>query len=428
MHCTLLIAMGSRGDVQPFLGLAVRLLREGHTVRLAAPPDFAELVAAYGVDFAPMGLPAKAVLNNEGAFAQGTHSSLKDMRIFLSYWRDAFDLLAQNTWEAAQGTDVIIYEPSTLLATSVAERLGIPCVESIPVPFAHSREVPCAMLGKGKDRGPLLNWGLGFLFEHGSQQFLWQMFRRKVNQQRRDLLGLDPLPFFGPWISQTRVGVPVLYAYSPIVLPRPSDWPERIHVTGYWLLDPLPDWQPPADLLAFLRAGPPPVAIGFGSMPIQRPHAMLDLVLKALERSGQRGILLSGWSGIGKEVALPESVWRTDDIPYSWLFPRVAAVVHHGGAGTISAALRSGVPSIVTPLAFDQPFWAQRVQTLGVGPAPLPYKKLTVEHLADAIREAVTNTGMRKRAVRIGQRLQQEDGAGLAIEILCRYVTSFRHR
>ncbi|HEY7416169.1 MAG TPA: glycosyltransferase, partial [Ktedonobacteraceae bacterium] len=330
--------------------------------------------------------------------------------------------LGQDVWQAAQGAEAIIYKNTVIggYVYSIAETLGIPCAEASFLPVTRTREFPPLILGK--DRGPLLNWLLGQLIDQGIEQVIWQFSRREVNRQRRDLLERSPLPFFGPSAQKHRAGMPIFYAYSPLVLPRPADWPDRIHVPGYWVLDSPSGWQPPAELLQFLEHGPAPVYIGFGSMPSQNSEAMLEMILQALQLAGQRGILLSGWAGIGKGRVLPEGVLSVENIPHEWLFPRMAALVHHGGAGTTGAALRSGVPSIVTPFFADQPFWAWRVHTLGVGSAPLPHKTLTAQQLANAINEAVTNTTMRKRAAEIGRCLQAEDGLGRTIEIFLQYV------
>ena len=175
--------------------------------------------------------------------------------------------------------------------------------------------------------------------------------------------------------------MPVLYAYSPTLLP-PPDWPSRFHVTGAWFLDPPPDWQPPPDLVAFLEGGPPPVYVGFGSMTSADPDATLALVLDALSRAGQRGVLLHGWAGLGTGRELPDTVFALDDVPHSWLFPRMAALVHHGGAGTTVAGLRAGIPSVVTPLTADQPSWGRIVHRLGAGPRPIPFRRLTATRLS----------------------------------------------
>jgi sterol 3beta-glucosyltransferase len=188
-------------------------------------------------------------------------------------------------------------------------------------------------------------------------------------------------------------------------------------VTGYWFLDEAVDWTPPAALTNFLGSGAPPVYIGFGSMGSCKPAETTDLVLESLARTEQRAILQSGWGGL-KKTNLPETVFMVDSISHSWLFPRMAAVVHHGGAGTTAAGIRAGVPSIVIPFFGDQLFWGQRVEALGVGTAPIPRKQLTAELLAQAIHRVVTDRVMRQRAANLGAKIQAEDGIANAVRAI----------
>jgi sterol 3beta-glucosyltransferase len=182
-------------------------------------------------------------------------------------------------------------------------------------------------------------------------------------------------------------------------------------------LDEATDWTPPAALSKFLASGTPPVYIGFGSMGSRNPAETANLVLAALDRAGQRGILVSGWGGLS-QAHLPDAVHMMESVSHSWLFPRVAAAVHHGGAGTTAAGLRAGVPSIVVPFFGDQLFWGQRVEKLGVGTAPIPRKKLTVENLARAIDQTVTDPVMRQQAANLGAKIQAEDGITNAVRII----------
>jgi sterol 3beta-glucosyltransferase len=188
----------------------------------------------------------------------------------------------------------------------------------------------------------------------------------------------------------SRQRYPVLYGYSPAVLPKPEDWDDSLHVTGYWFLDSPSDWQPPAALVDFLKAGPPPVYAGFGSMAGSDPDALSAMVVEALARVKQRGILASGWGGLA-HANLPDHVIAVESVPHDWLFPQMAAVVHHGGAGTTATGLRVGVPSIVVPFLADQFFWGQRVAQLGVGSNPIPRQQLTVQRLAAAIDGVVND-------------------------------------
>jgi UDP:flavonoid glycosyltransferase YjiC (YdhE family) len=216
-----------------------------------------------------------------------------------------------------------------------------------------------------------------------------------------------------------------VYGYSPLVVPKPPDWGEWIHVCGYWFLDAAETYQPPDDLIAFLQSGPPPVYVGFGSMIHRDPARVAEMAVKALAIAQQRGILLTGWAGLNHRN-LPDHVFQIDAAPHDWLFPRTAAVVHHGGAGTAAAGLRAGVPSIVVPFFADQHFWGERAHALGVGPKPIPQKQLTAERLAEAIHIAVTDQAMRARAADLGRRLQAEDGVGRAVEVIQDYLTDIR--
>ena len=208
------------------------------------------------------------------------------------------------------------------------------------------------------------------------------------------------------------------------MIPRPTDWPERIHVTGFWFSDPPPGWTPPADLVAFLGSGPPPVYVGFGSMPSGSAEDTLKLILKALELSHQRGVLLAGWAGVGEDRKLPEYAFGVESVPHSWLFPRMSAVVHHGGAGTTGAGLRAGVPSIITPFVADQPNWARGLRRSASGPRAIPFRELTADLLADAIRQATSDPAMRQRASALGEQIRHEEGVGTTVDLFMSFVRS----
>jgi UDP:flavonoid glycosyltransferase YjiC (YdhE family) len=209
------------------------------------------------------------------------------------------------------------------------------------------------------------------------------------------------------------------------VVPPSVDWGQDVHVTGYWFLPPDADWQPPEDLEAFLAAGPPPVYVGFGSAVTGDAGQLTQVVLAALARTGQRAVLGVGWEALSGD-ALPEQVHAAGSIPHSWLFPRMAAVVHHGGAGTTGAGLRAGVPNVIVPFTSDQPFWGRRVFQLGVGPRPIPRRALSANRLSDAISTAVTDERMRTRARALGEALRREDGIAQAIDLIDRVVRQGR--
>jgi sterol 3beta-glucosyltransferase len=416
-----LLTIGAMGDTQPFVSLAARFKQQGHSVKLAARPDFASLAASYEIEFVPLGNPYKSLLRSEEvATAIGSGNMLKMLIKQASDSRQRkafFDGLDTEAMRAVEGAEAIIYKSSWIPFYSIAEKLGVPSAAAMFMPLTRTSSFPSFLIGGGKDRGRTIN----SLIWRITEQFIWQVSRNFDNKMRGELLGLPRLPFWGPSARQLE-RTPLFYAYSPNVIPRPADWPDRIHVTGFWFSDPPPGWTPPSDLVAFLESGPPPVYVGFGSMPSGSAEDTLKLILKALELSHHRGILLSGWAGIGEERKLPEYAFSVQSVPHSWLFPRMSAVVHHGGAGTTGAGLRAGVPSIVTPFVADQPNWARRIEALGVGPRAIPFRELTADLLANAIHQTTLDTAMRRRAAEIGEQIRSEDGIGTTVDLFMSFV------
>ena len=413
-----LMTLPARGDAEPFVALAVGLARQGHEVKVATRPDLEDLVTANGISFAPLGNPYQPFIAGAArAGAMGSGHPMAKLRYGASQRRYVAEGLHEDARRAAEGAEAIIYKYPWITAHTLAEKLDIPCVPVMLLPFLPTAEFPSFVLGRGIDRGRVVNgllWRLPW-------QAIWSGLRLDDRKLRREL-GLPPLTVRAPLPLRQTGRTPVLCPWSESVLARPADWPEHVEVTGYWFLDPPDSWHPPADLVDFIEDGPAPVSIGFGSMATVDPDATLRLVLEALETSGQRAVVLAGWGGLGRATPLPDRVYLAESVPHSWLFPRMAAVVHHGGVGTTGAAFRSGVPAIVTPLLADQPSWARRVHALGAGPEPIPFAELTAGRLADAIRVATTDLGIRRRAEEIGQLVRGEDGLGRALEIVMQYV------
>jgi UDP:flavonoid glycosyltransferase YjiC (YdhE family) len=409
-----IIAGGSRGDVQPYVALGRGLKEAGHTVRVLSSDDFHDLVTDYGLDFFTTGGSSQAVAQK----LQGLSEQGKTLEVF-SKMREASQRQAVQAAEkglvACQGSDLILGGLSGLFSgQALSEKLGIPLLLAYLVPFTPTSAFPSPLTPIPQT--PLTQW-MNKPSHHLAQQMMWQSFRSADNKARAEVLHLPPASFWGPFSSVRRQKQPVLYGYSSYVLPQPRDWDDSQHVTGYWFLEPPQGWEPPADLLHFLQSGPPPIYIGFGSMSSSKPEEAADLVLQALARTEQRGVLYEGWGGLKKEQ-LPGNVFMTGSIPHTWLFPRMAAVVHHGGVGTTAAGLAAGVPSIITPFFADQPFWGQRVYELGVGPKPIPRKRLTMDNLTEAIRHAVSNTTMQKSAASLGERIRAEDGIAQAVTVI----------
>lgn len=412
-----IIAPGSRGDVQPYVALGTGLQRAGHVVSVLTTEGFRDLVTDHGLGFVGVGGSAESAVRGQLNVQLEQGNLLKILR---STGRGAQELAheaAVRGLEACRDADLIVGGLGGLfVGLALSGKLGVPFAQAYLFPFTPTRAFPSVLTPLPQT--PLTGWANG-LSHRLARQMMWRMFRAADDKARAEVLDLPPAPASGPFGALDQARQTVVYGYSPHVLPRPSDWGDHIHVTGYWFLDPPPGWEPPADLMAFLQAGPPPVYIGFGSMANSTPEAVADLAVGALARAGQRGVLSAGWGGLRKDD-LPASVFMTGSVPHTWLFPRMAAVVHHGGAGTTGAGLSAGVPSIVVPFFGDQPFWARRVFELGVGPRPIPRRRLTADALAEAIRAAVSDSGMRERAADLGRRIRSDDGIARAVQALIR--------
>ena len=410
-----IIAMGTRGDVQPYIALGKGLKEAGHIVRLVTHENFEVLVSSYGLEFCPvkgnvqefMATPEMNELLEKGNFlAINAHTASSAQRAAIDW--------AEGGLTACQGMNLLIAGVGGLfLSLALAEKLKLPLLQAYIFPFTPTTAFPAILFPQSISK---LGGYVNRLSHHLFRQIMWQGSRTGDGLARQQVLDLLTAPFFGPYNSAHFQRHPILYGFSPSVIPKPSDW-DNTHITGYWFLDEAPDWTPPAALLDFLQSGSPPVYVGFGSMGSRNPEKTADLVLQAINLTGQRAILQSGWGALSK-ADLPDTVFIVDSIPHSWLFSHVVAVVHHGGAGTTAAGLRAGVPTIVIPFFGDQPFWGQRVAKLGVGPEPIPRKQLTAERLAEAIHRAVTDGAMRQRAADLGAKIQAEDGIANAVAIV----------
>jgi sterol 3beta-glucosyltransferase len=410
-----ILAPGSRGDIQPYIALGEGLRRAGHRVRLVTNKEFADLVKSAGLDILPIDVSVQAALQTPDASAAIERGSLiSSFRKLAELARTATRLLLQAGLDAGREADLIIAGfAGMLVGASIAEKLGLPFIQAYNVPFTPTAAFPGALTPWLSFPPRSLTHRLGHRL---TRQVLWQTARTGGSGVRRDL-GLPPAPLLGMFDRPIMCAGPLLYGFSPSVLPRPIDWEERIHVTGYWFTNEPEDWQASPELRRFLDAQPAPIYIGFGSMSSENPKQTTQVILDALAVNGRRAIVHSGWAGLAQGVA-SENVLVVGSVPHSWLFPRVAAVVHHGGAGTTAAAFRAGVPSIVIPFHGDQPFWARLTEKLGVGTKPIPRRKLAVPPLAAAIEEALTSESLRQNATELGKRVQAEDGVGQAVEII----------
>lgn len=415
----LLLTYGSRGDVEPYIALALGLKKAGFHPVLATASRFQSLIATFGIEAYTLTDAVIALIDSDAAKAmmEGTQGLWTRLKSGIELTRKSGPpnaVLVRDCWQAAQeiNPDLIVFHPKAFAAPHIAAHLDIPVVMGVFQPmFVATADFPLM--------------GMGFLpstlnkFSYKAASSAYAMFRKPVNELRKSF-GLPSVRkgkhvLFPP----ERATYPILHAISAALIPRPSDWPPETEMTGFWLM-PKTKTPLPTELETFITAGDKPVFIGFGSMVSSDPQALAQIITDALDRTGLRAVVAKGWAGL--DLKNDKQILTIDPMPFDILFPHMAAVVHHGGLGTTATGLRAGVPSVIVPFFGDQPFWGRHVAALGVGPDPIPRTKLTSNTMASAMKRATTDQLMQEAARDMAANLASEDGVENAINILSKLI------
>ena len=417
MNITIL-TYGSRGDVQPFLPLSLGLMARGHSVKLAAPQRFKNLIEGHGISFVPLAGDPEDLsrrMNNVG------FNPFKQMREMMDHAIAIGADVARQVDESCRDADLIIHTFAHAVgAHTTAREMNIPDVHIQTFPmFTPTGDYPNVAMPDLKLRA--LNYFSHYASSRISKwiaKFGYEQVRRRANLPKRTLY----FPFDN---DPPRPPTLILCAWSPSVLPPSAEWKENVHVTGYFFFGENESYQPPAELRDFLSAGEPPIGVSFGSM-VNRDAKRIDKAIReSLIQTNHRGIILSGWGKVNQPSS--NDLLYLDSAPHDWLLPRCKMVIHHGGAGTTSAGLRAGIPNIVVPFTADQPFWGRRVHAIGAGPRPILVKHLTVERLTRAIAEASSPAaGERAQAAR--RKIRSEDGVNLAVKLIESHVKNWNDK
>jgi UDP:flavonoid glycosyltransferase YjiC (YdhE family) len=407
-----IMTIGSQGDVAPFLGLGVGLQGAHHDVTIATQDSFAAVVREHGLGFRALpGNTREVMASDEGRRWTRAGGGLRAMRAQAQIYKTFMRELAEPVTAAADGADVLLLQavPATH-GYLVGKAMGIPSILLGLTPSVPTEEFLPAMFG-GRSLGRRGNRTL---------MRLGPMALKSLDGVIEDLqtgLGLPPTGMAAVRREMffDNTDLPILDGYSPAISPRPADWRPGVDVVGYWWPPRPPRWEPPAELVAFLEAGPPPVFIGFGSHGQGEAERIQEIVAAATRRARVRAVVQSGWAGLS---APGDDVLAIGNVPHDWLFPRMAAVVHHAGAGTTGAGLRAGVPAVPVPILADQPFWAARLARLGVSPGSVRFKRLSADRLAGLIQKAVSEPAYRRQAAAVAERVSAEDGAARVLGTL----------
>ena len=398
----LLAPHGTRGDVQPMLALAVALESRGHEVSFVAPTNSVDWIASFGFDCRPDGIDVEQTI-------RAPETELQSLRWQVRYLiRVVIPRLFQSVAAAAAAVNpsLIVGSGAQMVATSVAEHRGVPGASVVFAPCAvPSSDAPPPMI----HRHTLPGWLNRGLWRWGAP-FADAALRPPMNAGRAQL-GLPPHE--RPTLLMG--GDQMIVASDRELGPFPRDVPPKVVGTDAWILDDQRALDPRLD--DFLRAGPPPIYVGLGSM-VATPGLALASHASAAARSiGCRLIVAGGWARIDRGVEPSETVMVIQEAPHAGLFPRVAGVIHHGGAGTTTAAARAGVPQLIVPHILDQYYWAHRVETLGLGPAALAVERVTTGRLMPRMRSLLDSAAFRENARALGERVVARNGIPDAVGV-----------
>lgn len=405
-----LLTIGSRGDVQPYVALAKGLMKEGHHVTIATHLEFQAWVEGYGISFKSIaGDPTELM----SLMVKHSTLSVSFFKEASSRFRNWINELLNTSWEACQGADILIESPSAMGGIHIAEALGIPYMRAFTMPWSRTRAYPHAFIVPDQKKGGSYNYLTHVMFEN----VFWRGISGQINKWRVKDLGLPRTNLYR--LAQYKV--PFLYNISPTVFPPSVDFPDWVKVTGYWFLEDGNSYEAPSELLEFIKSarddGKKIVYVGFGSIVVKNALQLTEAIAEAVLNADVRCILNKGWSDRLKkeeeaEVELPKEIYDAGSIPHEWLFPRIDAAVHHGGSGTTGATLKAGLPTIIKPFFGDQFFYASRVEDLGVG---LVLRKLNEKSFTKALLTVTTDTVIMEKSKKVGEKIRSENGVADAI-------------
>eukprot|EP00891_Asterochloris_glomerata_P004480 jgi/Astpho2/4480/e_gw1.00067.94.1_t len=411
---------GTRGDVQPFIALGLRLQEYGHRVRLASHAVYREFVTSFGLSFYPLGgrpeVLSDYIVKNRGIFPGSAKDAYDNYSEVEDIVMSTFDSCVEPDEDGTEFVaEAIIANPPSYGHIHCAEKLGIPCHMFFTMPWSPTKYFPQPLARLNHVEDSRMIGIRNYLSYLAVDDFTWAGLVIIFNKFRVEKLGLAPI----------RLGnkVPFGYCWSEALIPKPADWGQHIDVVGYFFLNESTrmTYNPPQALTDFLAAGTPPVYVGFGSLLVDNPKKVTQMILDAVATTKQRLLLSKGWANLGEGCHIPDHVLLLDNVPHDWLLPQCSAVVHHGGAGTTAAGLMAACPTLIIPFFGDQSFWGGAVARRGVGPEPIPIDELTTEKLTEAF-DFLKDPSAKKAAQEIAGKIATEDGVAAGVEAFHKHL------
>jgi sterol 3beta-glucosyltransferase len=421
-----MLTTGTRGDTQPFMALGLELKKKGYRVRIAASEAYQDFIESYGFEYAMLRGDVSKII--ESGAADDAINADNPLKFFSSLKNEKMMGMMVNIQKdlhkACKGAGAIVYHPGAAIGYFAAKEMNIPSILASPFPMTPTKDYPALIFYDRPRFGKIYNKLTHHIFEWG----FWKVVSGPLKKYWVQQYGEEPNDFSCPYPKQRTAANPTIISSSPTVFSVSKDWPEHVHSYGNWFMDSDHSYQPEEKLERFLKAGEPPVYIGFGSVGDKKNAGeTAALVIKALKLAGKRGIINTGGSGMNQTEEIAEDILFVKDIPHEWLFPKMSAVVHHGGAGTTAEGLRAGVPSIIVPYGNDQFAWGRKIHELGAGAKAIPRKELTAEKLSAAISYTQVNE-IQSKAQEIGKQIRAEKGAEKAAQVIINTLETFGNK
>ncbi|HEV7736474.1 MAG TPA: glycosyltransferase [Chlamydiales bacterium] len=412
-----ILTLGSQGDIRPFVALSLALQAEKHYVIIATNPENEKYCQQHGIPFCALEGDLAACIKKN----RDEQPNLGKIKVVRTLIRSSFEALREqfkSLNRLLHNMDAVFYHPGVFTARHVIEARKIPSIGIYFQPEIPSKYYSCCLLPPNL---PLKKWS-NLAGHYVIAQLFWTPFRKIINEWRANN-GLTKLGVLAPLSYPPFKAVPIVIAASSELIPPAPDWPSNAHVAGFLQLSQS-DWVPSPSLLKYLRSGPPPMYVGFGSLTENCDEKMSDVLIKTLEKLPERVLLCGPFKHINKN-SLPPNIEFIESAPHAWLFPQMKAIVHHGGAGTTHAALMAGKPTLAIPFIVDQFHWGEKIHEMNVGPKPLPASQFTEEGFSRSLDELLNILSYALFAKALSEKMQQENSAKKIIQIFHEHCAHF---
>lgn len=414
------LTLGSRGDVQPYVALAKELIKNRHEALVCTGGSFKSFVEENGVTFCEASADLMALLESEEGkkiFNGGHYNVFRMLKYAKEVITPAYRKSMDDFLEASKGADIIVYHPKALGAVDIAEYLNIPCISMPPIPIVYPiTEFPNLAISANKNFGPFLN-----KLSYKASSLGELSYMKHINDFRKKSLHLPKRKAGELAFKVNGKNIPIVYPISPFLFKEVDTWSESVFLSGFFFLD-IVESELDDEMEEFLKSGVRPIVVSFSSMPLKDPKIFKNKLIKALKETGNRAIVLTGTSGMTFEN--DDNIMAAKKASHRPLFRRAKCIIHHGGVGTMSEALLSGVPQLIMPFTVDQPFWASRLYLKGLTTHPLKEKNLEVYDLVKAFKE-MENDKYIRNAEEIKNIIESEKGLENAVKYIERVYKTF---